>query len=390
MAKDNLKHIAILGSTGSIGTQTLDIIERNPTLFKAEVLTANSRWDLLVGQALKFKPSKVVIADDRYYRALQDALKNTDIIVEAGAAQIAEAAAYENVDMVVTAMVGYSGLIPTIQAIKASKVIALANKETLVVAGEIITRLVKEHSTHIIPVDSEHSAIFQCLVGEDRKKMQKILLTASGGPFRKYALEELEHVSVADALHHPNWNMGSKVTIDSASMMNKGFEMIEARWLFDCQPSNIEILVHPQSIVHSMVQFCDGSVKAQLGVPDMHIPIQYALSYPQRLDCGLYELDWSTIFELTFEKPDYKKFPLLSLAFIAIQEGGNMPCILNAANEVAVKAFLDEKISFTQMPLLVKKTMENISFIPVPDIDDLVQTNQEALIFAQSWVKTHC
>lgn len=386
---DKVKNIAILGSTGSIGTQTLDIIELNPELFRVSLLTANNQWELLASQALKFKPRRVVIANKNHYHSLKEALKSTNIEVLAGNEEISRAVTADEIEMVVTAMVGYSGLLPTIKAIEKSKTIALANKETLVVAGELITRLIKEYNTKIIPVDSEHSAIFQCLVGENRKNLNKILLTASGGPFRKLSKKELENVTVKDALNHPNWNMGAKVTIDSASMMNKGFEMIEAKWLFDCSPKDIQILVHPQSIVHSMVAFKDGSIKAQLGIPDMHIPIQYALSFPDRLDSPQFALDWSKVSELTFEKPDYDKFPLLKLAFEAIEKGGNMPCILNAANEIAVKAFLEERISFTMMSELVEETMKRTDFLPTITLDDLINTNQKAREFAQEWVSTH-
>lgn len=389
MKSDSKKHIAILGSTGSIGTQALDIISDFPDLFKAEVLTANKNWELLAKQARFFKPSVVVIADASSYDKLKEALSDTDIEVMAGAHAIADVVTLRKVDMVLTAMVGYSGLIPTVKAIEAKKTIALANKETLVVAGEIITSLVSKNKVKILPVDSEHSAIFQCLVGEEHKAMKKILLTASGGPFRSLNKKQLENVTVKDALNHPNWDMGNKVTIDSASMMNKGFEMIEARWLFNCNPTDIEILVHPQSIVHSMVEFCDGSIKAQLGVPDMHIPIQYALAYPVRLSTSKYELDWSRVAQLTFEKPDFEKFPLLKYAFEAIEKGGNMPCILNAANEVAVKAFLQEKIKFTQMPDLASFTMQSAQFIPSPSLAELVETNKEAVKMAQGWVKKY-
>lgn len=382
-----IKNIAILGSTGSIGTQTLDIISNNPDKFKAELLTAKNNWEILAEQALKFKPSMVVIAESRYYEKLKDALAKTSIKVMAGSPAIEEAVTYPGIDMVVTAMVGYSGLLPTVKAIKAGKTIALANKETLVVAGKIIMELAQENSTEILPVDSEHSAIFQCLVGEDRQSMHKILLTASGGPFRTWSREEMERASVKDALNHPNWSMGNKVTIDSASMMNKGFEMIEAKWLFNCEPKNIEILVHPQSIVHSMVEFCDGSIKAQLGIPDMHIPIQYALGYPERLKSTDTYLRWDKLRELTFEHPDYEKFPLLRLAFEAINQSGNMPCILNAANEVAVKAFLEEKIRFVEMPELVHFTMRHTDFIANPTMEDLITTNSEALKVAREWIK---
>ena len=385
-----MKNIAILGSTGSIGTQALDIIEANPHLFKASVLTANNNWEMLAKQALKFKPELVVINNNLHVNKLREALEGTDIKVESGEENICYAPTLEKVDIVLTALVGYSGLLPTISAIKNGKTIALANKETLVVAGEIITALAKENKIKIIPVDSEHSAIFQCLQGEDRKKMKKILLTASGGPFRNLTKEELKHVTVKQALNHPNWDMGAKVTIDSASMMNKGFEMIEAKWLFDCRPEDIEILVHPQSIVHSMVEYCDGSVKAQLGVPDMHIPIQYALSYPERITSPQYRLDWDKVRELTFEKPDLEKFPLLRLAFEAIEKGGNMPCILNAANEIAVQAFLKEKISFLMMPQLAEEMMNKIEFKNNPTLEDLVLTNKVTRNQAQIWVDTHC
>lgn len=399
--KEGIKHIAILGSTGSIGTQTLDIIEYFPGLFRATVLTANNRWELLAEQARKFKPLKVVIANKDLYSKLKEALSDMpEIEVMAGADAICEAVTIPEVDMAVTAMVGYSGLLPTIAAIEAGKTIALANKETLVVAGEVITAVAKKNQVDIIPVDSEHSAIFQCLVGENRKAMRKILLTASGGPFRTLPKEKLAEVSVKEALAHPNWDMGAKVTIDSASMMNKGFEMIEARWLFDCEPRNIEILVHPQSIVHSMVEYQDGSIKAQMGIPDMHIPIQYALSYPERLKNDQYLMDWcrkpemadqnryvSCVTQLTFEKPDFDKFALLRYAFEAIEKGGNMPCILNAANEVAVKLFLQEKIKFTDMARLAQYVMDKTPFIPKVTLDDLIKTNEEALSIATKWDK---
>ncbi|MCH5240890.1 MAG: 1-deoxy-D-xylulose-5-phosphate reductoisomerase [Muribaculaceae bacterium] len=384
-----MKNIAVLGSTGSIGTQTLDIIEAHPDIFKANVLTANKNWELLAKQALKFRPSLVVITDESYYKNLKEALKDTKIKVECGTESLALAPTLEEVDIVVTALVGYSGLIPTVNAIKRGKTIALANKETLVVAGEIITTLAKENNVNILPVDSEHSAIFQCLNGEEHKNMSKILLTASGGPFRSLSKEDLKHVTVKQALNHPNWDMGAKVTIDSASMMNKGFEMIEAKWLFNCNPDDIEILVHPQSLVHSMVQFCDGSVKAQIGIPDMRIPIQYALSYPERLNSPQFILDWSKVNQLTFEKPDMEKFPLLRLAFEAIHKGGNMPCILNAANEIANKAFLDEKISFTMMSSLVEAIMTSAHFIQNPSLEDLIETNKETRKLSQKWIETH-
>lgn len=381
-----MKNIAILGSTGSIGTQTLDIIAEYPHLFRASVLTARHNWEVLARQALAFMPDLVVIADPQFHKPLMEALAGTSIRVEAGPRAIEEAAAYAPNDIVVTAMVGYSGLLPTVAAIKAHKTIALANKETLVVAGEIITALAAECGADIIPVDSEHSAIFQCLVGERKSEVRKILLTASGGPFRTLAKSQLENVTVADALRHPNWSMGAKVTIDSASMMNKGFEMIEARWLFDCSPSAIEILVHPQSIVHSMVEFGDGSVKAQLGVPDMHLPIRYALGYPDRLPSAAPGLSAGQMACLTFEKPDMEKFPLLGFAFDAIGKGGSMPCILNAANEVGVEAFLKGRLKFTQMPALVAHTMSATHWTERPTLSDLVATNAEAQAVACAWL----
>jgi 1-deoxy-D-xylulose-5-phosphate reductoisomerase len=370
--------IAILGSTGSIGTQTLDIIAEYPDRFRAGVLTAGKNWELLAEQARKFLPRRVVIADENAYPYIKESLSDLPIEVAAGAEAIADAAALPEIDTVVTAMVGYSGLIPTVRAIDAGKTIALSNKETLVVAGEVITRQLKNSKSEIVPVDSEHSAIFQCLQGETTRSAEKIILTASGGPFRTKTREEMEHVTVAEALNHPNWSMGAKVTIDSASMMNKGFEMIEARWLFGCPASKIEIVVHPQSIVHSMVEFSDGSVKAQLGVPDMHLPIRYALGYPERLPSAGAHLTLSQYSTLNFEAPDMEKFPLLGFAFDAIEMGGNMPCILNAANEVAVAALLREEIRFIEMPKLVAATMEATTFLPQVTLEDLVATNSEA------------
>lgn len=384
------KKIAILGSTGSIGTQTLDIIETFPELFKVTTLTANNNWELLARQALKFKPQEVIITNDEHYNSLKNALKGSPVVVKAGLDALNNIEISDETDMVVIALVGYSGLLPTIKAIRKGKTIALANKETLVVAGELITSLAKENKVSIVPVDSEHSAIFQCLQGETHSSMSKIILTASGGPFRKLKKEELNNVSVKQALNHPNWDMGAKVTIDSASMMNKGFEMIEAKWLFDCKPENIEILIHPQSIVHSMVQFCDGSVKAQIGVPDMHLPIQYALSYPQRLINKKYILDWSKVHELTFDKPDFDKYPLLQLAFDSIEKGGNLPCVLNAANEIGVKAFLNEKISFTTIPILVSRALQNAEYIANPSLEDLMETNVKTRKQVEEEVKTHC
>ncbi len=379
---DKIKNIAILGSTGSIGTQTLDIITENPNRFRVTALTARSNVDLLALQARKFKPDMVVIADESRLPRLKEALADTSVRVEAGAEAVAEAAALPENDVVVTAVVGYSGLIPTIRAIEAGKRIALANKETLVVAGEIITSMLRQSKADIVPVDSEHSAIFQCLEGENRKNISKLILTASGGPFRTFSAERLKNVTVEDALHHPNWNMGAKVTIDSASMMNKGFEMIEAKWLFGMDHNRIEIAVHPQSVVHSMVEFIDGSIKAQLGVPDMHIPISLALGYPDRIVSPRPGLTIEQYSSLTFERPDFARFPLLGFAFDAIAMGGNMPCILNAANEIAVEAFLNKRITFCKMPSLVEKTMQLTPFVNDISLADLVETNREARAIA--------
>lgn len=384
-----MKRIAILGSTGSIGTQTLQVIGANPELFCAEVLTANENVGLLIEQALKFKPNMVVIANEAKYSELKEALKEEDIKVYAGKDALAQVVAAETVDMVVTATVGYSGLLPTVNAIKAGKVIALANKETLVVAGELINDLIRQYRTSIIPVDSEHSAIFQCLAGEGNNPLEKIILTASGGPFRGWSYEALKDVTPADALKHPNWNMGAKVTIDSASMMNKGFEVIEAKWLFGVDPDRIEVVVHPQSIVHSMVQFGDGSIKAQLGVPDMRLPIQYALTYPDRIHSDFGRVDFTRCHSLTFEEPDRKTFRNLDLAYRAMQKGGNMPCILNAANEIAVNAFLHGHLSFTGMSDLIEYVMERGNYMVKPVLDDYVATDREIRIVAEEWVRTN-
>lgn len=377
-------YITILGSTGSIGTQTLDIIKEYPERFKVCSLTARDNWELLARQALAFRPRRVVIANERHYVQLRDALSGTDIEVTAGSNAICEATAMEDADTVVTAMVGYSGLEPTVHAIGAGKRIALSNKETLVVAGELIRDLLSRSQSTIIPVDSEHSAIFQCLEGEDRRKMRKILLTASGGPFYKKDKEYLKKVTASEALKHPNWRMGAKVTIDSATMMNKGFEMIEARWLFDCAPDNIEVLVHPQSIVHSMVEFCDGSVKAQLGLPDMHLPIRYALGYPERLEARGPRLDLTKSGPLTFDSPDMQKFPLLALAYQAIKTGGTAPCILNAANEVCVAAFLKGRIGFTDIARIVSKTLDKVTCSEDISLTNLIETNKIAVVAAEN------
>lgn len=378
MTEIQTRNIAILGSTGSIGTQTLDIISEYPSRFRAYVLTAGSNVDLLAAQARKFLPRRVVIGRKELLPKLSDMLADLPIEVFAGEEAITCSAALEEVDTVVAAMVGYSGLASTISAIKAGKCIALANKETLVVGGELIGKMLKESSARIVPVDSEHSAIFQCLEGEKRAHASKIILTASGGPFRTLDKAALAKVTVADALRHPNWSMGAKVTIDSASMMNKGFEMIEAHWLFGCPAKDIEVVVHPQSIVHSMVQFADGSIKAQLGVPDMHLPIRYALGYPERLHTHQPPLTLAQYSILTFEKPDMGKFPMLAFAFDVIESGGNAPCVLNAANEIAVAAFLEGKLRFVDIPRLAAATLDAIPYTSAPDYDTLVDTNRVA------------
>ena len=382
------KRLAILGSTGSIGRQTLEVVEQYPDLFEAYMITANNQIDLLIEQARKFHPEVVIIANKAYYETLRDALSDLPIKVFAGADAIADAVTMSDIDIVVTAMVGYAGLQPTIKAIEAGKTIALANKETLVVAGDLITKLALQYRTPIIPVDSEHSAIFQCLVGEMDNPIEKIILTASGGPFRLHTQEQLANVTRADALRHPNWTMGNKITIDSATLMNKGFEMIEAKWLFGVEPSKIEIVVHPQSIVHSMVEFADGAVKAQLGTPDMKLPIRYALSYPQRLPSTDRKLSLTDYATLTFERPDMVRFPLLQYAFDAIEQGGNMPCIMNAANEIAVAAFLADRIGFMHIAETVAHTMQHIAFVAQPTYDDYVMTNDEARLCAAQYIET--
>ena len=378
------KRIAILGSTGSIGTQTLDVISRYPDLFDAEILTANTNAELLIDQSRKYLPNTVVIADENKYKHVQEALSDLPIKVFTGSKSIADMAASDSVDIVLAAMVGFSGLYPVLNAIEHGKRIALANKETLVVAGAIIQKLAQEKNISIIPVDSEHSAIFQCLVGEYKNEIEKIILTASGGPFRNKSRNDLTNVTVAEALAHPNWCMGPKITIDSATMMNKGLEVIEAHWLFNVSAKNIEVAVHPQSIVHSMVQFTDGSVKAQLGIPDMRFPIHYALTYPDRLVNEFPRLDLFKIQNLEFEKPDLQKFECLMLAYESLEKGGNMPCILNAANEVAVQRFINQQISFLQIPELISRTMQKASFIKEPSIDDLYKSDEEAREIAKN------
>ncbi len=382
-----MKQIAILGSTGSIGTQTLDVVRQHPEAFSVYALSAHRSIDLLIKQALEFNPAVVCIADETYYRPLCEALSDLPIRVLAGEKALAEMVTMPAINVVVAAMVGYAGLRPTIEAIKAKKTIALANKETLVVAGEIIDRLAKRYKVDILPVDSEHSAIFQSLVGEDMTSVEKLLLTASGGPFRQFTLEQMQHVTAAEALRHPNWEMGAKITIDSASMMNKGFEVIEARWLFDIPVDKIQVLVHPQSVVHSAVQFVDGSVKAQLGTPDMRMPIQYALTYPARWKSDVARLDLFATQNLTFEEPDIKRFPNLALAYEAMHQGGNMPCVLNAANEVVNLAFREGRCGFLQMSEVISKTMEKTMFITEPTYEDYVQTDKEARKIALELLK---
>ena len=372
------RQLAILGSTGSIGTQALEVVSEHSDLFEVYALTANNQVDLLINQARKYMPEVVVIANERKYPELKEALEDLPIKVWAGADAIAQMVQSEPIDMVLTAMVGYSGLRPTISAIKAGKAIALANKETLVVAGELIMKLAAEHKVPILPVDSEHSAIFQCLTGAYDNPIEKILLTASGGPFRQKTLEELATVTKAQALRHPNWTMGAKITIDSASTMNKGFEMIEAKWLFDVTPDQVQVVVHPQSVIHSMVQFEDGAVIAQLGIPDMKLPIAYAFSFPTRMRSMAPRLDFNQYSTLTFEEPDMERFRNLAFAFEAARQGGNVPCILNAANEVVVAAFLQDRIGFLQMSDVIEQTMRKASFIVNPSYEDYVATDTEA------------
>jgi 1-deoxy-D-xylulose-5-phosphate reductoisomerase len=381
------KQIAILGSTGSIGRQALEVIEAFPNMFEVHTITANNSAELLIEQAIKFVPDTVVIANEDLYETVSNALSDLPIKVYAGSDAIAEAVEAEPIDIVLTAMMGYSGLLPTIKAIKAGKKIALANKETLVVAGELITQLAIDYKAQIIPVDSEHSAIFQCLTGEEYNNIDKIILTASGGPFLRYSEEQLKYVTKADALKHPNWVMGAKITIDSASLMNKGFEMIEAKWLFGVTPQQVEVVVHPQSIIHSMVQFDDGAVKAQLGTPDMKLPIAYAFTFPKRFNFGGKKLSLSDYASMTFERPDTERFPMLKFAYDAIDKGGNMPCILNAANEIAVAAFLEERIKFTDIPTLALSAMQKVDFINSPVYEDYVETDKATRIYTKELIK---
>ena len=380
--EEKKKQIAILGSTGSIGTQALEVISEHSNLFEVEVLTANNNSKLLIEQAIKFKPNTVVIANEEKYKEVDEALFKLGIKVFAGQQSLEEVVETENIDVVLTALVGYSGLKPTIRAIKAKKTIALANKETLVVAGDLITKLCIENGVKIYPVDSEHSAIFQCLVGETYNPIEKIYLTASGGPFRGRLRNDLLNITKAQALKHPNWEMGAKITIDSASLMNKGLEVIEAKWLFDLKAEQIDVVVHPQSIIHSAVQFEDGSIKAQLGVPDMKLPIQYALGFPERLKNTFKRFSFMDYPNLTFEKPDLETFRNLQLAYNAMEKAGNMPCILNAANEIAVAAFLKDKIGFLNMSDLIADCMEKITFVSNPTLEDYVATNKETRILA--------
>ena len=378
------KQIAILGSTGSIGTQALKVIEEHPDLYEAYALTANNQVELLAEQARKFMPAAVVIANEAKYLQLKEMLADLPIQVYAGADALCEIVEAKPIDVVLASMVGYAGLRPTMNAIRAGKAIALANKETLVVAGELINALAQQYKTPILPVDSEHSAIFQCL--EPNNALEKVILTASGGPFRKFTMEQLQHVTKEQALKHPNWEMGAKITIDSATMMNKGFEVIEAKWLFGVRPDQIEVVVHPQSIIHSMVQYEDGAVKAQLGMPDMRLPIQYAFSYPQRIKASFDRLDFSKMTELTFEQADTNRFRCLALAYEALNKGGNMACIVNAANEVVVSAFLKDRIPFLRMSEVIEQSMAKVPFIQTPTYEDYVATDAEARRIAESLI----
>ena len=382
-----VKTLALLGATGSIGTQALEVVRQQPGRFRVAVLSAQRQWELLARQAREFRPAVVVIGDDSLYQNLKAALADQpETTVLAGAAALAEVVTRPEIDIVLTALVGYAGLLPTVAAIRAGKDIALANKETLVVAGELITDLIKQHNVRLLPVDSEHSAIFQCLVGEAQNPIEKIILTASGGPFRGRSAQQMEAVTKAQALKHPNWDMGAKITIDSASLMNKGLEVIEAKWLFGLTNEQIDVVVHPQSIVHSLVQFADGSLKAQLGLPDMKLPIQYALGYPQRLANNFPRFSFLDYPTLTFEAPDRAAFPNLELAFGAMRRGGNAPCILNAANEVAVAAFLREQVGFRQMSDLVAECLARVSYLAEPLLADLVATDTETRRLAETLV----
>lgn len=383
-----MNKIAILGSTGSIGRQTLEVIEAHPDSMEAYALVANNNVDMLIEQARRFNPEIVVIANDAHYTTVKDALADMPVKVFAGADAPCQIAGMDVIDTVVASMVGYAGLASTIAAIKAGKRIALANKETLVVAGDLITRLVQKHHAAILPVDSEHGAIFQCLVGERDQDVDRIYLTASGGPFRTFDAERLRRVTAADALQHPTWQMGAKITIDSATLMNKGFEVIEARWLFGLKPEQIEVVVHPQSVVHSMVQYTDGSIKAQLGVPDMRLPIQYALTYPERKPCPVEKLDFFTMSDLTFERPDLDRFPCLGIAYDALRQGGNIPCAVNAANEIAVAAFLSDRISFPNISRTIEYVAGHTPFVAHPTHDDYVACDGASRQLASEYIKS--
>jgi 1-deoxy-D-xylulose-5-phosphate reductoisomerase len=386
MEEKTKKGVAILGSTGSIGTQALEVIESQPDNFEVELLTANGNCTLLIEQAKKFKPNAVVIADESKYKLVSDALWPLDIKVYAGHDALSQCVEMEGIDIVLTALVGYAGLKPTLAAINAGKHIALSNKETLVVAGDLVTQLAREKGVNIYPVDSEHSAIFQCLVGDFHNPIEKIYLTASGGPFRGKTIEDLKHVTRAQALKHPNWEMGAKITIDSASLMNKGLEVIEAKWLFNLKPEQIDVIVHPQSIIHSLVQFEDGSMKAQMGLPDMKLPIQYALAFPQRLKSNFPRFNFMDYPNLTFEQPDIKTFKNLGLAFKALELGGNAACVLNAANEIVVDAFLNDKISFLKMPEVIERCMQDIAFVQKPTLEEYVNTDEQTRLLAQELI----
>ncbi len=386
MENNRKRQLAVLGSTGSIGTQTLQVVEEHPECFEVYAITAGSRVEELIAQARKFMPEAVVIADETKYPRLKEALNDLPIKTYGGYEAICQIVESAPIDIVVTAMVGFSGLRPTINAIKAGKAIALANKETMVVAGELINALANEYKTPILPVDSEHSAIFQCLAGEMHNKVEKLILTASGGPFRTFTKEQLEHVTKQQALKHPNWSMGAKITIDSATMMNKGFEVMEAKWLFGVGAKDIEVVIHPQSVIHSMVQFEDGAIKAQLGTPDMRLPIMYALTYPQRLSSSFDRINWDTLKELTFERPDLELFPNLQHAYTALAQGGNIPCVVNAANEVCVAAFLNDRIKFTDMPRLIERAMQNAPYILTPTLDDYLETDKEIRKMVEGWI----
>ena len=381
------KKIAILGSTGSIGIQALEVIKQNPEHFTAEIITAQNNADLLIKQAIEFKPDTVVISNEKYYNKVFDILAPLDIKVYTGDDSLLQVVEQDNIDMVLTALVGFAGLKPTLKAIEAEKQIALANKETLVVAGELVTSIAKEKGVNIYPIDSEHSAIFQCLAGEFHNQIEKIYLTASGGPFRGKTKDELINVKKIQALKHPNWNMGDKITIDSATLMNKGLEVIEAKWLFNLKPEQIDVVVHPQSIIHSIVQFTDGSMKAQMGMPDMKLPIQYALAYPLRLKSDFKRFNFIDYPQLNFEAADIKNFRNLALAYQALNKGGNMPCILNAANEIMVAAFLEDKVGFLQMSDIIEKCMQIVAFIEKPNLEDYIETDKETRKIAMSYLK---